>query len=165
MKEIFVRLDRCLACNGCEIACAIEHSAAKNLFAAIAETPLPPKRLYVEYAAGQRLPILCRHCDPAPCVDACMTGSMYRDETREVVAHEDARCVGCWMCIMLCPYGVVGRRREERIALKCDRCPDLETPACVTACPTRALVFVEAEEFSQTKRAEAAETIASDLGR
>ncbi len=39
MKEIFVRLDRCLGCKSCEIACAVEHSASKSLFGAVSEKP------------------------------------------------------------------------------------------------------------------------------
>jgi carbon-monoxide dehydrogenase iron sulfur subunit len=51
--------------------------------------------------------------------------------------------VGCWVCATICTYGVVGREKEERIALKCDRCRDLEIPACVNACPTGTLIFLD----------------------
>jgi carbon-monoxide dehydrogenase iron sulfur subunit len=61
---------------------------------------------------------------------------------------------------MVCPYGVVGREWERRIALKCDRCPDRETPACVDACPTRALIFIEEEDFSRLTRQQAAGEVA-----
>jgi len=61
---------------------------------------------------------------------------------------------------MVCPYGVIGREWERRIALKCDRCPDREIPACVEACPTKALVFMEEEEFARLTRLEAAEEVA-----
>ena len=50
MKEVFVRLDRCLGCKSCEIACAVEHSAAKSLFSAVSEKPGPVRRVYVEMA-------------------------------------------------------------------------------------------------------------------
>ncbi len=51
---------------------------------------------------------------------------------------------------------MIGRDRVERVAIKCDRCPDLEVPACAAACPTGALVFKEVEEFSEAKRVESA---------
>lgn len=159
MKEIFVRLDRCQGCRSCQLACAVEHSTSKTLFGAIAETPLPRYRLYVELGDGERVPLLCRHCEPAPCLEACISGSIYRDE-RGVVLGRDERCVGCWTCIMVCPYGVVGRQQERRIAVKCDRCPDLDVPACVKACPTKALVYAEAEEFAGGVRRAAAGIIA-----
>jgi carbon-monoxide dehydrogenase iron sulfur subunit len=161
MKEIFIRLDKCLACKTCEIACAVEHSVSKSLFGAIFEKPIPRKRLYVEHAEGRRVPILCRNCEPAPCLDACLSGAVYRENN--VVMLREERCTGCWMCIMLCPYGVVGRRREERIAVKCDLCPEQETPVCVESCPTKALVYTEAEDFARMIRKEAAATLARSV--
>lgn len=161
MKEIFIRLDKCLACKTCEIACAVEHSVSKSLFAAIFEKPIPRKRLYVEHAEGRRVPILCRNCEPAPCLDACLSGAVYRENN--VVMLREERCTGCWMCIMLCPYGVVGRRSEERIAVKCDLCPEQETPVCVESCPTKALVYTEAEDFARMIRKEAAATLARSV--
>jgi carbon-monoxide dehydrogenase iron sulfur subunit len=65
---------------------------------------------------------------------------------------------------MVCPYGVVGRKQEERVAVKCDRCPDLDVPACVGACPTKALVFAEAEEFSADVRKIQAGVVAKAVG-
>ena len=146
MKEIFVRLERCLGCRSCQLACAVEHSESKVLLGAVAETPMPRYRLYVEQAEADRVPLTCRHCDPAPCLDACISGAVYRDD-RGIVTQRNDRCTGCWTCIMVCPYGVVGRQKERKLAVKCDRCPDRDEPACVQACPTEALVYAEAEAF------------------
>lgn len=160
MKEIFVRMDRCMGCRSCEMACAVEHSASKSIYGSPDETPRPRKRLYVEAAAGQRIPIICRHCEDAPCVLVCRTGAMTQDPVTRIVTRNPERCVGCWMCVMVCPYGVIGREKEGRRAVKCDRCPDHELPVCVSACPTRSLVFVEEEEFAELVRLDAASRIA-----
>jgi carbon-monoxide dehydrogenase iron sulfur subunit len=138
------------------LACAVEHSMGKSLFAAIGERPVPRKRLYVEYVEAQKVPLLCRHCEDAPCVRACRTGALTQDAVTRVVSHDPEKCIGCWMCTMVCPYGVIGRELERRIAVKCDRCPDLDEPACVTACPTKALVYAEEGEFSSNVRRVAA---------
>jgi carbon-monoxide dehydrogenase iron sulfur subunit len=162
MKQIFVRLDHCTGCHSCELACAIEHSAAKDLFAAILERPLPQKRLFVEEGRGRAVPILCRHCEDAPCLNACISGALYRDE-RGAVRRRKEKCIGCWTCIMLCPYGVIGRQKEGRpIAVKCDLCDDRDSPACVDACPTKALVFAEAEEFAKGRRLGAASALGTE---
>ncbi|MBW1974584.1 MAG: 4Fe-4S dicluster domain-containing protein [Deltaproteobacteria bacterium] len=155
MKEIFVRLDRCIGCRSCELACAVEHSQAKKLELAIHETPKPKRRVYVEYIAGRKIPFLCRHCEDAPCVKACRTGALSQDPVTRVVTHDPKKCIGCWMCAMVCPYGVIGEEAERRIAVKCDRCPDREIPACVEACRTNALVYTEENEFSEMVRKEA----------
>lgn len=162
MKEIFVRLDRCQGCKSCEIACAVEHSASKNLYEAVSEKPLPVRRLYVEIAEGLKIPLICRHCEDAPCVAVCRTGAMSKDPILGFVDRDAARCVGCWMCAMICPYGVIGGQLEVRKAVKCDRCKDLEEPACVHACPTRALIFATPSEFTEMMRKEAAARIARE---
>jgi carbon-monoxide dehydrogenase iron sulfur subunit len=156
MKEIFVRLDRCLGCKSCEMACSVEHSGSKNLFGALAEKPVPRRRLYIEQVEGHKIPLVCRHCEDAPCVTVCRTGAMSQNAISRVVTRDQEKCVGCWMCAMTCPYGVIGRQKEARIAVKCDLCPDLDEPACVTACPAGTLVYDEEEEFVGLLRREAA---------
>ncbi len=165
MKEIFVRLDRCVGCHTCEIACAVEHSQSKNLFSAISEHPVPRRRLFVEWVApGQKIPVLCRHCTDAPCMHACISGAIRRTPEGVVLTDTD-KCIGCWTCVMVCPYGVIGRHPEMQRAYRCDRCPDREVPACVASCPTRALVYRTVEEFSAgVRRTAAAEMLAGERG-
>lgn len=151
-KEIFVRLDRCMGCHSCEMACAVAHSAGQSLYAALSETPKPKPRLYVEWAAPDHaVPIVCRHCEEAPCMHACIAGAISRGADG-VVATDKDRCIGCWTCVMVCPYGVIGRHLEEHKAYRCDRCPDREIPACVNACPTHALVYQNATDYSRNVR-------------
>lgn len=158
-KEIFVRTDRCMGCHSCEIACCVAHSSAKDLYGAISEVPKPQKRLFVECAPPEQpLPILCRHCRDAPCMHACIAGAIGRSD--EGVVRTDAdKCIGCWTCVMLCPYGVIGCQRETRKACRCDRCPDRDIPACVAACPTNALVYQSVETYSQNVR----QTVSKEL--
>ena len=54
-----------MGCKSCEMACAVEHSTSKSLFGSISEKPLPIRRLYVEKAGGQNVPLVCRHCTDA----------------------------------------------------------------------------------------------------
>jgi carbon-monoxide dehydrogenase iron sulfur subunit len=162
MKEVFVRLDHCLGCKSCEMACAVEHSASKSLYGSVAEKPGPVRRIYVEMAEGQKVPLVCRHCEDAACVAVCRTGAMSQDPFTSIVDRNVESCVGCWMCAMVCPYGVIGRLSEARVAVKCDRCKDLEVPACVRACPTGALIYATQREFMEMMRKEAAVKIARE---
>jgi carbon-monoxide dehydrogenase iron sulfur subunit len=161
MKRIFVNPDRCTACKTCELACAIEHSQAKSIFVSPSEMPHPMNRVFVEAADGRKIPIFCRHCDEAPCVAACISGAMFRDPQTEAVMCDASRCIGCWTCVMVCPYGVVGRQLELGKAVKCDLCPERESPVCVASCPTKALLYEEVEGFSKNKRREFASAVAA----
>lgn len=161
-EEVFVRLDRCLGCRACELACAVEHSAGKSIFLAPSEKPTPVRRIYIEMAEEQKVPLVCRHCEDAPCVAVCRTGAMSQDPASGIVDRNPENCVGCFMCAMVCPYGVIGRHTEVRKAVKCDRCRELETPACVSACPTGALIFATQRDFVEMMRKEAAFRIARE---
>lgn len=155
MKEVLVNLERCMGCRSCELACAVAHSDSKTLLGAIVEVKKPLKRIFVHQVGEKKVPLNCRHCEEAPCIDACISGAMHRT-AEGVVTNEggEAGCTGCWMCVMVCPYGVIRTRVSEKIALKCDRlCLDQEgIPVCVRACPTGALTYVEVDEFSRRKR-------------
>ncbi len=158
-KEIYVQMDRCVGCHTCELACAVEHSSKKELFAALFETPRPRKRLFVEAVEEYRIPVLCRHCEDAPCVSVCPTGATFQDEEKALVLHEAKKCIGCLLCVQACPFGMMSRRAESRIAVKCDRCPDRNIPACVESCPTNALMITETEAFGRTRRKAVVESL------
>jgi len=136
-------------------ACAVEHSTEKTLFGAVAEPVAPRSRIYVEWAKpDKKIPIVCRQCEDAPCMYACISGAISRNENGVVVTDPD-RCIGCWTCVMVCPYGVIGRHVEAGKAYRCDRCPDRDVPACVSACPTGALVFDTVADYSKSVRKQA----------
>ena len=152
MKTVIIRPERCVGCLQCRLACAVEHSASKNLYAAIIEATRPRARLRI-YPGGRHLafPNKCRHCDPAPCQEVCIAGAIKRDASRDTVDIDPQRCISCAMCAMACPFGVLtyaplaAAPDKPAVALKCDQCPDREkvgqTPACVMACKVGALTY------------------------
>ena len=150
MKRLFVDVERCLSCRSCEIACAVEHSNSKELFSSLKEEPKPRPRTKVERDTKlQTFPLQCRHCEEPYCIDACISGAVSKDPETGLVLLDEDKCVGCWMCVMVCPFGVIRPAKEKKIALRCDLCQDKEIPACVAACPTRALFFGELEDFKK----------------
>ena len=163
-KEIFVKTDRCVGCRSCIMACAVEHSASKTLFGAISESPRPKSRVYVEWVSPDRkIPLVCRQCEDAPCMHACIAGAISRDADG-VVRTDTDKCIGCWTCVMVCPFGVIGRHLETHKAYRCDRCPDREMPACVSACPTGALVYQTVPDYSGAVRQHASRELLNAQG-
>jgi carbon-monoxide dehydrogenase iron sulfur subunit len=158
-KNIFVKPNLCTGCKSCEIACAIEHSKSKNLYKAINENIKPKSRIYVEYLFyDKKIPILCRHSEDAPCLHACIAGAITINKKGAVIIDKN-RCIGCWTCIMECPYGVIGYDNRLHKAFKCDKCQNKDIPACVSACPVQALTYETASDYSYKTRKKAAKEL------
>ncbi|MCX8053609.1 MAG: 4Fe-4S binding protein [Armatimonadetes bacterium] len=153
---LVVRVERCLGCKSCETACAVEHSKSKNLYDAIHETPTPRARVNVANGEGFVVPLQCRQCEDAPCVEICPTKSLRRADQDSPVIIDHDLCIGCKWCLIACPFGVIALDERSRTVVKCDQCFERlergELPACVSACPTRALSFETVEEILMAKR-------------
>ena len=145
MKRIVVNEEYCIGCHLCEIHCLTQHSQSKKIIKAFREEhPRALARLVVEEEGPLSFAMQCRHCADAPCVAACITGAMQRDERTGAVLCDEERCVGCWTCIMVCPFGAVQRNVAGRkAASKCDLCYGEQMPVCVAHCPNEALTFEE----------------------
>ena len=152
MKTLQIDIERCLSCHSCELACAVEHSRSKQLSRAIKESPSPGYRVRVISGGGAVGPLQCRHCDDAPCVAICPSGALVKSEGGPVYL-DHTLCVGCHLCLIACPYGVIYSIPGGDTLIKCDLCRERvgrdEDPACVEACPTKALRFIEPENVKE----------------
>lgn len=170
----------CIGCKACEVACkewnglpadggmALSGLSYDNTEALGAETWRHVG--FVERAApvGAMPPFqsgwimfsdVCKHCDPAPCLEACPTGALFRTEFDTVVVQQDI-CNGCGYCVPACPFGVVALSKADGKAHKCTLCHDrlkggLE-PACSKACPTESIQFGVVEELAERAHARVA---------
>jgi len=97
----------------------------------------------VEKAEPISFAVQCRHCKDPLCIIACLSGALQLDEENGLVKHDVKKCVGCWTCVMVCPYSAIKIDLKEKMAVKCDLCQGLEVPACVANCPNEALVYQE----------------------
>lgn len=170
MKTVFVHPERCIGCKQCEIACAVEHSQSKDLTLAMWEEPRPVPRIHVEVSAYlTTFPNKCRHCSPAPCVEICPTGALYRDRESDTVRLHPEKCIACGMCAMVCPFDVivfdqaVYDGKFKIMNLKCDHCPDRtsqgQEPACVEVCKTSALEWGDLNEIVKGGRKQFTERV------
>jgi len=96
------------------------------------------------------MPTLCQQCESAPCVAVCPTAAMHADPAGNRVAWEEAKCIGCRMCTVACPFGaVVYDTRQQRI-VKCDLCDG--APECVAFCPNSALEYLEETDAVRSRQ-------------
>jgi len=160
-----IDLKRCVGCQACTIACKSENGT-------------PPEVLFtkvLEQVAGEYpivkkkfIPVLCNHCEDAPCVRVCPTGATTKREDG-IVLVDHKKCIGCRACYVACPYknriflkkgslknGYFGKQLtpyelakypkwQEGVVLKCTFCVERVDqgldPACVQTCPADARIF------------------------
>jgi carbon-monoxide dehydrogenase iron sulfur subunit len=149
MKRVYVKEEVCIGCGLCQVFCQVEQSQSKDLIKAFKkESPRPLPRVRVERNVEISFAIQCRHCAEPWCVYSCLTGAMHKDPVTGMVSVDMEKCIGCWTCIVACPYGALSRDMNSKTVIKCDLCPGREIPACVVNCPNEALVYVESQSES-----------------
>lgn len=146
--KIIVNVERCFACRTCEIECAFSHSKKNNFFEFMKNPDRFPS-VKIKKIGKFITPLRCLHCDFPSCVIICPTGALEKDENG-IVIIEEKKCIGCGMCAIVCPYGILNINRDKKIHIKCDFCIERlkkdMLPACVLSCPNKALKFVEFRE-------------------
>jgi len=153
---IYADLNRCIACQACEVACQREHNGADPK----PQSPKSKANIWVVRVEDRfAVPLSCRHCDEAPCIAACYTEALSATEGG-VVTFDAAKCTGCGLCLFACPFGVVGFDRSTKRIHKCDLCAarlaEGKLPVCAITCPTQAIHYDEHRAFTQETRRQAA---------
>ncbi|MFZ5647078.1 MAG: 4Fe-4S dicluster domain-containing protein [Bacillota bacterium] len=118
------------------------------------------------------IPRRCMHCDNPPCANLCPFGAQYKTPEGPVLINKDL-CLGGAKCRDVCPWGIPARQAGVGLYMKiapkylgagvmykCDLCHDRvkkgQEPACVAACPRKAIMFgdVNAMRDASRKRAQ-----------
>jgi molybdopterin-containing oxidoreductase family iron-sulfur binding subunit len=105
-----IDLDRCTGCQACVVACQSENNVPINEASAFHEGRVIEWIKIERYWEGEFpnikarfIPILCQHCENAPCEPVCPVYATYHnDEGLNVQVYN--RCVGTRYCGNNCPY-------------------------------------------------------------
>ena len=137
---------RCTGCGACQVACkdwndlpAGSRNWMRVLYTEMGKFP----NVFVGYLIAP-----CYHCQHPPCAHACPVAAIEKRDVDGIVIVDSHKCLGnidCPVkCLKACPYGAPQFGEEKGAKMnKCDYCLDRwvanKLPACVEACPTRAL--------------------------
>jgi carbon-monoxide dehydrogenase iron sulfur subunit len=142
MKRIYINERVCIGCHLCEVYCTLQHSKSRDLVKAYnRESPKPLPRVRIEEKKPVSFSVRCHHCAEPACVYACLSGALTKDPETGVVSVDEEKCIGCWTCVLACPYGAIKQDKEQHHIIKCDLCKGLDKPICVANCPNEALIY------------------------
>lgn len=120
--NMIVDIARCDNCRGCFIAVKDEHSGNEFPGYAAAQPAQGHKWLDIERKERGRLPIveahfmpvMCNHCDDAPCMKAAKNGAVRkRDDGIVIIDPEKAK--GQKQIVDACPYGAIWWNEEKQL--------------------------------------------------
>jgi Fe-S-cluster-containing dehydrogenase component/CRP-like cAMP-binding protein len=156
--------DLCVRCGHCAWSCAALHGTSRLVRRGDkVVTSLP---VLGEGPRSLMLPNSCQHCKNPACMIDCPTGAIGRDPDGEVWIRAEL-CTGCGNCAKACPWDnirmaprgdtVTAVRKSKpdaarraplshvypEIAVKCDLCREYDAPACVSTCPTGAILRLD----------------------
>lgn len=143
-----VNLDQCSGCKACVSACHSlngldEHETWRSVGLLMDVPDAHDARRRGQQGFQQNITTACHHCVDPACLNGCPVLAYDKDPLTGIVRHLDDQCIGCQYCVMMCPYEVPQYSKTRGIVRKCDMCHSRlavgEAPACVQACPTKAI--------------------------
>ena len=86
----------CIGCNTCLAACSDVHKTEGLQY---------HPRLTLVKTDTKTAPVMCRHCDDAPCKQVCPVNAIsFKDDA---VYLNETLCIGCKLCGLVCPFGAI----------------------------------------------------------
>ncbi|WP_318483716.1 4Fe-4S dicluster domain-containing protein [Photobacterium leiognathi] len=98
--------DKCIGCGTCMAACSDAHKKV-----GLQSHP----RLTVVKHDNATAPVMCRHCEDAPCAAVCPVQAISKQADRVVL--NESLCVGCTLCAVACPFGAIAFDGSRPIAM------------------------------------------------
>jgi anaerobic dimethyl sulfoxide reductase subunit B (iron-sulfur subunit) len=144
-----VNSDACSGCKTCQVACKDKHDIPvgiqwRRVYEVTAGSWQKKEGAWISTVAAYNLSIACNHCLVPVCLPPCTSHAVWQRDDG-IVLIDETRCNQCRKCEHACPYDAIRFDAVTNTLTKCHFCFDYLDrglpPACVTACPNRALDF------------------------
>jgi len=120
--NMIIDVSRCDNCRNCFLATKDEHIG--NDFAGYAAAQPPTRHSWVDIRRKERgswpiieanfMPVMCNHCDKAPCMEAAKDGAIRKREDGIVIIDPE-KSKGQKAIVDACPYGAVYWNEQKQI--------------------------------------------------
>lgn len=154
----------CSGCKACQIACKDKYDLIVGvLWRRVYEVEggewVKAGEVWQQDVQVYNVSLACNHCEKPICLEVCPAGAITQ-RNDGIVLIDPELCIGCEYCAWACPYGAPQYDHVRGVMTKCTFCYDLidqgKAPACVSACPMRALDYGLKEELEAKYGAAAA---------
>jgi carbon-monoxide dehydrogenase iron sulfur subunit len=156
ISKLIIDYEKCVGCESCEQACSAKNTGIVN--PALSRIGVVKRQLGTE-----NIPIVCQQCESAPCMAICPVKAISLDEELGRIIVDYDICIGCRMCVAICPFGCMLFDEENRKVFKCDLCDG--DPICVRFCEHQAIQYLNAAQQSTLKQAAIAEKVSGIMHR
>jgi anaerobic dimethyl sulfoxide reductase subunit B (iron-sulfur subunit) len=145
----------CSGCKACQIACKDRNDLGPGLlwrrvYEVAGGSWEKRGQAWVPSVVAYNISMACNHCQNPVCALACPVKAIGKRDDG-IVLIETTRCIGCRYCEWACPYTAIRFNATSNTVSKCHFCYDAldrgEPPACVAACPGRALDFGDLDDL------------------
>ncbi len=156
--SLIIDVAKCEECHNCFLSCKDEHVDNDFLPFSLAQPRhgqrwldiLTKERGQFPLIDVANMPIMCMHCDNAPCIKKAKDGAVYKLDSG-IVIIDPVKAKGQKDIVSSCPYKAIWWNEEKQIPQKCTMCAHLLTdgwkaPRCVQACPTGAMSILNVED-------------------
>ncbi len=147
-KVLVINHEKCTGCRQCELVCSVVHEGVSN-----------PSRSRINVikweSEGIYIPMACQQCADAPCMAVCPVKALAREKSLDYVKVDYDLCIGCRLCVAVCPFGAMNFDAKDSKVIKCDLCNG--EPTCVRFCEVKALDYLDAGQVAMLKRRDAAQ--------
>ncbi|MBM3291055.1 4Fe-4S dicluster domain-containing protein [Candidatus Bathyarchaeota archaeon] len=134
MKRIVVKVESCTGCKTCELVCSFGHSHKFS-------PSISRIRVIKDDEIGMDYPVMCHQCSGCSILSNCPTKAVSQ-KNNGVIFVDYSKCISCGNCVKACKYSAI--KIYENKPIICDLCENI--PKCVLKCPTKALIFENANE-------------------
>jgi anaerobic dimethyl sulfoxide reductase subunit B (iron-sulfur subunit) len=145
----------CSGCKACQAACKDKHNLPvgilwRRVYEVAGGGWTRRGEAWLSTVFAYNISLACNHCERPICVEVCPAAAITQ-RADGIVLIDERKCLGCQVCSWACPYGAPQYDEKKGHMTKCTFCVDnLDAglpPACVAACPLRALDFGDRAEL------------------
>lgn len=141
-KYVASDIEKCTGCQVCTYICSAVKEKGFN--------PTLSRIRTLRVGPALSIASACRLCEDPPCITACPTKALSRDEKSGIILVAEDKCKGCGWCVEACDFGAIALHPKKKTVIICDLCGG--DPKCISYCPREALYLATSDDKPRIRK-------------